>query len=301
MLELARGQTPKKVRDEYVTTYREMRRGGYTAVGEFHYIGLAEAEAALDAAEEAGVVIVLLLAAYARGGLDRFRQESAGAYLEQVEALRARDDAEVGVAPHSVRACPPDWLEEIARYAERERLVLHVHASEQPREVEECLAEHGLRPIELLARTGCLGPRTTIVHATHATESELDLVAQAGTRICICPTTEANLGDGFPPLEGMLARGIELCIGSDSNVRIDSLEELRELEGIARRQLFRRNVISPGDLLRIGTRNGAASLGIDGGPDIAVDLDHPSLEGVDSSRIEAALLAGCGADVFTKS
>jgi formimidoylglutamate deiminase len=301
MLALARGQTPKRVRDEYVTTYREMRRAGYTAVGEFHYIGLEEAKAALDAADEAGVVIVLLLAAYARGGLDRFRQDSVGAYLEHVESLRTRNGTVVGVAPHSVRACPPDWLEEIARYAEGEELVLHVHASEQPREVEESLEEHGIRPIELLARTGCLGPRTTIVHATHATDGELDLIAQAGARICICPTTEANLGDGFPPLEAMLARGIELCIGSDSNVRIDPLEELRELEGIARRQLLRRNVIPPEALLRIGSKDGATSLGIDTAPDIAVDLAHPSLEGVDSSGIEAALIAGCGADVFTES
>jgi formimidoylglutamate deiminase len=300
MLKLARGQTPTRVRDEYVTTYREMRRAGYTAVGEFHYIGLEEAEAALDAAEEAGIVIVLLLAAYARGGLDRFRQGTVDEYLQEVERLR-RHGAHVGLAPHSVRACPPDWLEEIARYAEGEQLVLHVHASEQPREVEECLDEHGVRPIELLARTGCLGPRTTIVHATHATTGELDIVAQAGTRICICPTTEANLGDGFPPLEAMLGRGIELCIGSDSNVRIDPLEELRELEGIVRRQVLRRNVIAPEELLRIGVQNGAASLGIDRGPDIAVDLQHPSLAGVDSSGIEAALIAGCGADVFTES
>jgi formimidoylglutamate deiminase len=301
MLDMARALSPGHVRTSYAATYREMRRAGYTAVGEFHYIGLEEAEAALDAAEEAGVVIVLLLAAYARGGLDRFRQDSVAAYLQQVESLRARGDAKIGVAPHSVRACPPDWLEEIARYADGEQLVLHVHASEQPREVDECLEEHGVRPIELLARTGCLGPRTTIVHATHATENELDLVAQAGARICICPTTEANLGDGFPPLEAMLARGIDLCIGSDSNVRIDPLEELRELEGIARRQLLRRNVVAPEGLLRIGAHNGAASLGIEGGPDIAVDLGHPSLEGVDSSGIETALIAGCAADVFTKS
>ena len=300
MLELARGQTPKKVRDEYVTTFREMRRAGYTAVGEFHYLGLEEAGAAVDAAEEAGVTIVLLLSAYAQGGLERFRQASVGDYFEQVESLRGRG-ANVGVAPHSVRACPPDWLEEIGRYAEREQLVLHVHASEQPREVEECLAEHGVPPIELLARTGCLGPRTTIVHATHATDQELDLVAEARAGICICPTTEANLGDGFPPLESMLERDIELCIGSDSNVRIDPLEELRELEGIARRQLLRRNVIAPRRLLDIGSQNGAASIGNEARSDIAVDLAHDSLQGVEASEVEAALIAGCGAEVFTES
>src|SRR5205807_1972132 len=92
------------------------------------------------------------------------------------------EGARVGLAPHSVRACPPDWLEELGRYAERERLPLHVHADEQPREIEECVAEHGVRPIELLARAGCLGSRTTVVHATHADDHELDLLAEAGAR-----------------------------------------------------------------------------------------------------------------------
>ena len=159
MLDVARGLTPEHVREDYAETYREMRAAGYTAVGEFHYVGFAEAEAAVEAAREAGVELVLLLAAYGRGGLDRFRQASVADYLRQVEAIRDAG-ARVGLAPHSVRACPRDWLEEIGAYAERESLVLHVHADEQPREIEECLAEHGLRPIELLAETGCLGPRT---------------------------------------------------------------------------------------------------------------------------------------------
>jgi formimidoylglutamate deiminase len=297
MLNLARGQTPHQVRDEYARVYREMRRAGYTAVGEFHYIGIEEAEAARDAAEEAGIGLVLLLVAYARDGLDRFRQQSVSAYLKQVEALRSREGS-VGVAPHSVRACPAEWLEAIGRYAEREQLVLHVHADEQPREVEECLAEHGVRPIELLARTGCLGPRTTVVHATHADDRELDLLADAGARICLCPTTEANLGDGFPPLEAILEREIPLCIGSDSNVRIDPLEELRELEGIARRQALRRNVIPPDRLLQIGSDEGAAALGLDHWDGIEVDLGHRSLAGVEPNEVKAALVLGCGADVI---
>jgi formimidoylglutamate deiminase len=297
MLSLARGQTPHHVRDEYARVYREMRAAGYSLVGEFHYIGLPEAEAALEAAEEAGIGIVLLLSAYARGGLERFRQPSVAAYLEQVEALRARG-AVVGVAPHSVRACPRDWLEEIGRYADAERLVLHVHADEQPREVDECLAEHGVRPLELLAATGCLGARTTIIHGTHANDRELDLVAEAGARICLCPTTEANLGDGFPPLQAILERSIQLCIGSDSNVRIDPLEELREIEGIARRQALRRNVIAPETLLELGSQGGADALGIDSWDGIEADLDHPSLAGIPRSGAPAALIFGSSADVF---
>lgn len=297
MLELAAGLTPGQVREGYTETYREMRAAGYTAVGEFHYVGFDEASAAVEAAHEAGVELVLLLAAYGRGGLERFRQESAAAYLEQIGALRA-EGASVGVAPHSVRACPREWLEEIGRYAVREGLVLHVHACEQPREIEECLAEHGLRPIELLAEAGCVGSHTTIVHATHADERELDLLAEAGARVCLCPTTEANLGDGFPPIRGLLARGIPLCVGSDSNVRIDPLEELREIEGTARRQDLRRNVIAVGRLLGIGSLEGAAALGLDEWPDVEVDLGHRSLRGVERDDVPAALVHGCGADVL---
>jgi formimidoylglutamate deiminase len=296
MLAEAERQTPQRVRDEYALVYREMRRAGYAAVGEFHYLGLDEARAALDAAAEAGIEIVLLHVAYARGGLRRFRQESVDDYLAEVAALR-ESGARVGVAPHSVRACPQEWLEEIGRYAEDERLPLHVHADEQPREIEECLAEHGVRPIELLARCGCLGPHTTVVHATHADERELDLLGDAGARICVCPTTEANLGDGFVPAELICERGIGMCIGSDSNVRIDPLEELRELEGVARRRTGRRNVISPDSLLCFGSDEGAAALGLDFVAEIAVELDHPSLRDVDAGDVFAALVFGCSADV----
>jgi formimidoylglutamate deiminase len=296
MLAEAERQTPQLVRSSYEAAYREMRAAGYTAAGEFHYLGLAEAFAAAEAAEAAGMELVLLHVAYARGGSARFRQGSVAEYLAQVEELR---DAglRVGVAPHSVRACPAGWLEAIGRYAERERLPLHVHADEQPREVEECLAEHGLRPVELLARSGCLGERATVIHATHADGAELDLLAATGTTVCACPTTEADLGDGFLPAERIRVRSIPLCIGSDSNVRIDPFEELRELEGIARRQTGRRGVFSTDDLLRFGADQGARSLGLDAWPGIEVDLAHPSLAGVEREDVPAALLTSCGADV----
>ena len=298
MLAEAERQTPDIVRREYAFVYRELRAAGYTAVGEFHYLGFDEALAAVDAAAEADIQVVLFLAAYARGGLERFRQESPDAYLQQVEDLRARG-IRVGVAPHSVRACPAGWLERIGRYAADEQLPLHVHADEQPREIDECLAEHGVRPIELLARTGCLSERTTIVHATHASDEELDLVADAGARICLCPTTEANLGDGFAPVERICERGIGLCIGSDSNVRIDPLEELRELDGIARRAAGRRNVLSAERLLCYGADEGAGALGIDVWDDVAVDVEHRSLRGLEEADVFAALVFGCSADVLS--
>ena len=296
MLAEAERQTPDLVRSGYEHGYREMRAAGYTAVGEFHYVGVPEALAAAEAADAAGIELVLLYVAYARGGLPRFRQESVRDYIGQVEALRSAG-LRVGLAPHSVRACPADWLEEIGKYATDERLPLHVHADEQPKEIEECLAEHGCRPVELLARTGCLSERTTVVHATHADGAELDLLASHRSAICACPTTEADLGDGFLPAERIRTRAIQLCSGSDSNVRIDPLEELRELEGIARRQTGRRGVFSTDELYAVGGEVGARSLGLETWSDIEIDRAHRSLREVEPEHVLAALVAGCGADV----
>jgi formimidoylglutamate deiminase len=302
MLALAASLTVEDIRREYVEVYRELLATGYTAVGEFHYLGFEEARAAAQAAAEAGIELTLLHACYLRGGIPRFRQESVGEYLRELEALRS-EGIRVGLAPHSVRACPADALLELGRYALEHDLPLHVHADEQPREIDECLAEHGLRPIELLARQGCLGPRTTVVHATHADGRELDLLRDAGSRICVCPTTEANLGDGFLPVARVCHREIAMCIGSDSNVRIDPLEELRELEGIARRQTGKRGVISLDALLGLGAGEGAASIGIEAWPDAVVDLEHLQLRGVVDGRVDEravydALVFGCTGDVF---
>src|SRR5579884_4240012 len=300
MLALAGELTLAEIRREYVEVYRELRANGYTAVGEFHYLGLEEARAAAEAAAEAGIAFVLLHACYLRGGIPRFRQASAAAYLAQVEALRG-EGIRVGLAPHSVRACPPEALREVGAYAAEHGLPLHVHADEQPREIEECLAETGLRPIELLAREGCLGPRTTVVHATHADGRELDLLRDAGARICVCPTTEANLADGFLPVARVCHRSIGMCIGSDSNVRIDPLEELRELEGIARRQTGTRGVVSVSSLLCFGSDEGAAALGLDEWPEAVVDVAHPQLRGVPESSLYDGLVFGCTGDVLRKT
>jgi formimidoylglutamate deiminase len=300
MIETAESLAVDDVRRVYADVYRELRSNGYTAVGEFHYLGAAEARAAAAAADDAGVVFVCVFACYLRGGSPRFRQESVADYLRQLEGLRA-EGIRVAVAPHSVRACPPDALRELGRYAAEHGLPLHVHADEQPREIEECLAETGRRPIELLDDMGCLGPRSTVVHATHADGHELDLLAQAGSRICACPTTEANLGDGFLPVARVCHREIGVCIGSDSNARIDPLEELRELEGIARRQTGVRGVVSLDALLSFGTDEGAASLGIVEHPDAIVDLDDPQLRGVDADAVYEALVFSCDGRVLRKT
>src|SRR5262249_53941557 len=296
MIAAAEAETPESVRRTYEPVYREMRAAGYTAVGEFHYLGWESALAAAHAAERADVELVLLYVAYARGGSSAFRQPSVEKYLSQVDALRDRG-LRVGVAPHSVRACPRGWLEAVGAYAAREALALHGHAADPPREVEECLAEHRRRPIELLHDAGCLAPHTTVIHATEASDGELDLLAEAEARVCLCPTTEANLGDGFAPVERLLERGIGICVGSDSNVRIDPLEELREIEAIARRASGRRGVVPLDTLLGAGADEGAAALGLDEWPAIEIDTAHPSLQGIDGCDLLAAVVYGCSAEV----
>src|SRR5204863_4900387 len=136
MLALAGSLTLADIRREYTQVYRELRASGFTAVGEFHYLGLDEARAAADAAAEAGLAFVCLYACYLRGGIERFRQASVAEYLQELESLRA-DGIAVGVTPHSVRACPAEALRELGRYASEHELPLHVHADEQPREIEE--------------------------------------------------------------------------------------------------------------------------------------------------------------------
>ena len=299
--------------------YREMRAAGFVAVGEFHYVhhrpdgtpyapANAMSLATAAAADEAGIDQVLLMTAYERAGAGlpptsgqrRFCDPDVKTYLARVEALAGdRPAGRVGLAPHSVRAVSRDWLAEIGRYAGSAGMVVHVHACEQRREIEECLAEHGRRPIELLADAGCLGPRTTIVHGTHASDGELDLLAEAGASVCLCPTTEANLGDGYLPALRLFERGIRVCIGTDSNTVIDPVVEVREVEAVARRTAERRNVLVPegadgptGYLLAVGGRFGAEALGLPPPADVELDLSHPSLAGVAERDAVAALIFG---------
>jgi formimidoylglutamate deiminase len=316
MYALAESLDPASIREASERCFREMLSAGYTSVAEFHYVHHrpdgkpygqpnALAEAVAEAAQQAGIRLLLLPVAYARGGIPRFRDAGVDDFLERVDALRGwakgRDLVQVGVAAHSVRAVPRAWLERIGEYARRNGMPLHVHADEQPREIEECRDEHGMRPVELLAETGFLGRRTTVVHATHADERELGLLAERGSSVCACPTTEGNLGDGFFPAQSILRLGIGLQIGSDSHVRIDPFEELREIETGARRLSGRRNVlVQPGEdsptpwLLAAGW--GRDSLETGGPADfVEIDLEHPEVADVED--LPSALVFGAGSGV----
>ena len=322
---------PEVIYAHALKTYREMLAAGYTSVGEFHYVhhqldGQPYAdpnvmsEAVIQAGKEAGIRVVLLMTAYAQSGFNRppeeeqrrFCDASIDAYLDRVETLRLNGEL-IGVAPHSVRAVPEDWFRAIAEYSQANQLPLHVHADEQKAEIEQCLAMHDCTPIEFLEHSGVLGPLTTIIHATHANDTEIALLAQHGCTVCVCPTTEGDLGDGIAPYAQLLEANIPLSIGSDSNTRLDPIEELRWAEYSARMRYHRRRVLiadelsSPGSLLLdYGTRCGANSLGLDSGAIvpgmaadfIAVDIYHPSLAGWNTEDFLDVLFFGASADVI---
>ncbi|WP_273886645.1 formimidoylglutamate deiminase [Rubrobacter naiadicus] len=320
MYGLAQDLTLQELKGISLACYREMLRAGYTSVSEFHYLHhrpdgtlyedpKASAEVVAEAAGEAGIRLLLLPAAYARGGIPRFRDPKPEVFLKRVEELSIwasqRPLLEVGIAAHSVRAVPREWLEDLAAYAKEHGLPLHIHACEQVREVEECKTEHGLTPIELLVKTGSLGPRTTVIHATHASERELDLLSEYDSRVCACPTTEGNLGDGFLPARQIFERGIDLSIGSDSQVRIAPFEELRELETNARRISQRRGVLVREDdpstaawLLQVGWQKEALEPGSPA-DFIEIDLDHPALAYIEPEDLTSALVFGADASVVS--
>ena len=322
---------PEQLYVSALRTYREMLAAGYTTVGEFHYVHHqpggrpyaspnAMSEAILQAGRAAGIRVVLLMTAYAQSGFGqppeegqlRFCDASVELYLERVEALRAAG-VPVGVAPHSVRAVPADWFRAIAAYSREHQLPLHVHADEQLAEIEQSRAACGCTPIELLARLGALHDHTTVIHATHANAQEIELLASARSTVCVCPTTEGDLGDGIAPYAELLAAGIPLAIGADSNTRLAPLEELRWAEYSARMRYQRRRVLvadelaAPGPfLLATGTIAGARALGLSSGEIvasqpadlIAVNLNHPVLAGWTREDLLDVLFFGAASDVI---
>ncbi len=311
--------------------FHEAACAGITTVGEFHYLVGDPAGHPYDdpdrlarevirAAREVGLRIVLLRAAYARGGAGvppspeqlRFVDGSAGEVVAsalRLSRITAADPAvTVGLAPHSVRACPAGWIEELAAEARHRRWPLHVHVAEQPAEVAHCRAEHGVTPVELLARTGALGPGTTAVHAIHLERSDVEALGRSRTTVCACPTTERDLGDGVVPADELLRAGAGLALGSDSMVQVDLLEEARALEGNLRLLRRERGVLSPAGeagtdalaarLLGFATQGGMASLGLPGGAlevgdpaDFAsFDLADPSIAGASAHDLRATVI-----------
>lgn len=338
MYELVLRVDPDELKRLCRRAFDEMLSCGFTTVGEFHYLHHSNISAAageestgdfafdqivLDAAAESGIRIVLLQSYYKTGamgrplagGQRRFATPDVAAFLRQVDASagKLRGPAQtLGLAPHSLRAVPPADLAALHRAARQRGMVCHIHVEEQRKEIEESLATLGRTPLEWLLENLELGPHDTIIHATHSTADNLRRYVGSGANICICPITEGNLGDGLGDVGTMLERRDAVCIGTDSNVRIDAAEELRWLEFVRRLRHERRGVCrdDAGDvapqLMRCGTENGARALGIPAGriaPGcwadlVAIDLDTPALHGATAESVVTAFLFGsCGAAV----
>ena len=309
--------------------FRELRLAGVRTVGEFHYVHhqpdgtpyedrTAMSDAVVRAARAEGLRIALLRVAYHRAGPGRaaepeqlrFCDPSVDDVLRDVDALRVKykndDDIRIGIAPHSVRAVPPQWIAELGAYALRHDLPFHMHVAEQPREVDECVAETGKRPVELLSELGVLSERFVAVHATHLSSAEAALFGRARAFACICATTEADLGDGLPDLGALRAAGARLCTGIDSHVITDPIADLRALETLERLRTGRRVTFeaaapsSPAEALwRSGSIDGAAACGFsDAGGVLRIRRDHPSLELVeDALLLDAVVFSGTSAMV----
>ncbi len=315
--------TPDDVEAITAQLYVEMLKSGYTAVGEFHYLhhdtdGTPYADRAemsgriAAAAGRAGIGLTLLPVLYTRGGYGKVEPNTGqrrylldpDAFLGLIETLEARHAGDpqvrIGIAPHSIRqvsaealaACLDGFTSLDA--ADGPTAPIHIHVAEQVRDVEESVNHSGARPVEWLLDNAPIDERWCFVHATHMTEAETKDLAASGAVAGICPTTEANLGDGVFPLVDYLEAGGRFGIGSDSHVSVSPVEELRWLEYVQRLTVLGRNVATDADCTSTGRRlfdgalaGGARALGrplgrFEAGKRadiVVVDADHPQLAG----------------------
>ncbi len=319
MYAAATALTPEQLYDVSKQCFLEMALAGVTTVGEFHYLHYQPDGAPYDdpqvmathviaAARDVGLRIVLLRVGYARAGHGlamnprqrRFIDTDVDTFLSRTAELAAQTRGDplvtVGLAPHSVRAVPQSWLQVIAR--EWREGPIHMHVAEQPAELRASQAEHGLTPVAFLGREGLLTERFTAVHAVHLDDAELAALGAARVTVCACPSTERNLGDGIVRADELLRAGAFVSLGTDSHAHIGMLEEAQMLEGHLRLLRLRRNVLDAGQgvalrLLESMTLAGDRSLGLSPGTllpgaradFVTLDLSHPTVRGVDDTRV----------------
>ena len=330
MYQVALRITPAQLQAVAAQLYVELLAGGYTQVCEFHYLqhqpdGVAYADpltlswALADAASVAGIGATLMPVVYERAGFAqpqlKAEQRRFAAGAEHVWQAASRIDAagkplvNAGVALHSLRAARPESIAQLRKLCEGWNGPIHIHVAEQTGEVADCLAATGMRPMQWLASQGHLDARWQLVHATHSTQAEIEQVQTSGAGVVICPSTEANLGDGLADIPAWLAAGVQtpgvpMAIGGDSHVCRDWREELRWLEYGQRLQLRKRNVAArPGgssaaELFNQATTAGGraagfASWGLRKGARadaLVLDANQPSLLGIAAEKLLDALV-----------
>ena len=299
--------------------YAELAMSGVTAVGEFHYLHhgpggrpYAErtelADAVVRAARDVGLRICLIRTAYLRAGhrqsavpaQKRFIDPSIGDVVRDLDALRSRyaydPSVTVAVAAHSIRAVTLPDIRILAAYAERHDLPFHMHVCEQRAEVEECRTEYGKTPVALLSEEGILSSRFISVHATHLDEGEISALGDHGCLVCICRTTERDLGDGLPPISELLKAGARLCVGVDSHASENAFEEVRAVEMDERSRLEKRHAATEAPvLLDAATRLGYVACGLQElwrEDQIHLDPDDPSIAAVGPDLAPDSVLFG---------
>ena len=327
MYRVADRLSPERYRDVARGVFAEMLAAGWTAVGEFHYVHHrpdgrsydpphAMERALAQAASDVGIRLTLLDTAYLAGGIDRplepgqrrFGDGSAAGWLHRWHALRGMLAADfpaatLGAAIHSVRAVPAAAISEILAGLPAE-VPLHIHVSEQPQENADTVARYGTSPIGLLAELGVLGPRVSVVHATHVSDEDQVRIAGSGATVVMCPTTEADLGDGIGPARELAGRGVPIALGSDQNAVIDPFLEMRFLEAGERLASGRRGRFTPAHLLAAASAQGYASLGMGshalGVGDVAdlVELSATSVRTI-GSRPQQLVMTATASDVRT--
>ena len=324
MYELVMSLDRQRLRRLCVRAFAEMRDAGYTTVGEFHYLhhdrgaDFAFDDIVLDAAAEVGIRMVLLQTYYAAGGVGRalepgqrrFATLDLDQFWRQFELLSRRIDPatqSLGVVAHSVRAAGVEAIKALHREALSRGLPFHMHVEEQRREIEEAVAAYGRTPMRVLCDELDEGGFTA-VHCTHTSRQDMAAFLARGGRVCLCPLTEANLGDGIPDLATAHATGGRLCLGTDSNLRIAALEDMRWLEYGQRLRGELRGALadSRGEVaattLAAATSGGAAALGVTAGriapgewADLAaIDLTAGALAEVPSGGLLDAIVFGTG-------
>ncbi len=319
MYRLVEGLSPDDLYAISRFAYTELAMSGVTAVGEFHYVHHGPggrpyevptelADAVVRAARDVGIRICLIRTAYLRAGYrqsavpaqERFIDPSIDHVMQDLDDLRSRygDDPQVAVAAaaHSVRAVPISGIRTLAAYADENALPFHMHVSEQRGELKECRAEHGTTPVALLSNEGVLSPRFVAVHATHLEDAEVSALVENHAFVCICRTTERDLGDGLPPMSGLLDAGARLCVGVDSHACENAFEEVRAVELDERSRLERRHAAAEGpELLDAATRQGYAACGLEAQwkeDRIHLDGNDPSIAAIDPDCAPDAIVFG---------
>ena len=313
MYAVAAGLDPERYYALATAFYAELLLGGYTAVGEFHYVHrdptTVMADAVIAAAGDAGIRLTLLDALYVHGGrgdegrviaptpAQRPFISDVDTWLARHESLTFSGVARRGAAIHSLRAVDPDDVARLVAATGDEPL--HAHVSEQPAENRQVEAAFGRSPVAVLRDAGALGSRFTAVHATHLSSD--DISDLRGSFVCICPTTERDLGDGIGPARALHEAGATLTIGSDQHVVVDPFDELRALEGHERLATGRRGIFSPLELIAAATTDGYRSLGWVGGLTVGAVCDLVSVRTGSPRTAGASLdqlwLAASAADV----